>query len=118
MSTRMNDRKNVRMSARITSRAEMLALKRAMLLEECALQRHQLALEMRPLVLGAESLQVSMRIVGKARRHPEWIALAALGLAMVKPRQLSSVMRLGAAGMRMWRQVRPLLQLPGAASEK
>lgn len=108
----------------MSTRAEMLALKRAMLLEECALQRHQLALDMRPLVLGAESLQVGMRIVGKARRHPEWIALAAVGLAMLKPRRLSSFMRLGTAGMRMWRQVRPLLplmpsqHLPPAASEK
>lgn len=96
------------------TRAEMLALRRQMLLAECDMQRHELALEMRPLVLGAESLQVGLRIVGKTRRHPEWIALAALGLAMIKPRRLSSLMRLGSAGMRMWRQVKPLLQLPAA----
>ena len=99
------------------TRAELLALRREMLLAECDMQRHELAMEMRPLVLGAESLQVGLRIVGKTRRHPEWIALAALGLAMIKPRRLSSLMRLGSAGMRMWRQVKPLLQLP-AASEK
>ena len=94
------------------SRSELLALKREMLLAECEMQRQQLAIDMQPLALGAESLQVGMRIVGKARRHPEWLAFAALGLAMIKPRRLSSFMRLGASGMRMWRQVRPLLQAP------
>lgn len=99
------------------TRAELLALRRKMLLAECDLQRQELALEMRPLVLDAESLQVGIRIVGKASRHPEWIALAALGVAMIKPRRLSSLMRLGTTGMRVWRQVKPLLQLPAAGDK-
>ena len=100
------------------SRAELLALRREMLMEECRLQRRQLAIDMQPLMLGAESLQVGLRIAGKARQHPEWIAIAAIGLAMIKPRRLSSFMRLGTAGMRMWRQVRPLLQLPAAPQKE
>jgi hypothetical protein len=105
------------MATHMRSRAELLAMRREMLLAECEMQRRQLEIEMRPLVLGAESLQTGMRIVGKARKHPEWLALAALGLAMIKPRRLSSFMRLGTAGMRMWRQVRPFLQLPAAQEE-
>jgi hypothetical protein len=61
------------------SRAELLALRREMLVAECGLQRRQLAIEIQPLVVGAESLQVGLRIAGKARRHPEWIAIAAFG---------------------------------------
>ena len=106
-----------RAHSRAYSRAELLAMRREMLLIESELQRRQVEIDMQPLLQGAESLQVGMRIVSKARKHPEWIAFAALGLAMIKPRRLSSFMRLGTAGMRMWRQVRPLLQLPAARDD-
>ena len=91
------------------TRTEMLTLRRQRLLAECELQRSDMVQQVRPLLLTAESLQVGLRIVSKVGKHPGWIAAAAIGLAVIRPRRVSALMRLGTTAMRVWQQMRPLL---------
>ena len=95
----------------MNTRAEMLALRRQRLIAECELQRGDMAQQVQPLLLTAASLQVGLRIVGKVGKHPGWIAAAAVGLAVIRPRRVSALMRIGTAAMQVWGQVRPLLPL-------
>lgn len=90
--------------------AKMLAVRRQMLIAECNLQRADLALQVRPLAYTLSSVNIGMRILGRVRQHPEWIAAATLGLFALRPRRLSAFFRFGSNGLRIWRHVQPLLQ--------
>jgi len=92
------------------TRAEFLEWKRQLLLAESAAQRAEVAGQLQSLSHSVESLQIGMRILNRVRRHPGWIATAALGLAAITPRRLSSLFRLGTAGLRAWRFVAPALR--------
>lgn len=91
------------------TRAELLAWKRQLLLAECHAQRGDLAMQIRPLVRTLESVEAGARIVRRIGRHPEWIAGVALGIAIIRPRRLSSFFRSGAMLLRTWRSVAPAL---------
>jgi|GEM_PF-1806341 len=95
----------------LKTRAELLAWKRQQLIAESLAQRADLALQLQPLGQRLESMQTGWRIIGRIGRHPGWIAALAAGLFFVTPRRLSSVFRLGSAGLRTWRSLAPTLQL-------
>jgi len=92
------------------TRAELLAWKRRQLLAESAAQRIELARQLRPVAYRLESVDSGLRIVAKVRRHPEWIAGAALAVALIRPRRLSSLFRSGVSALRMWRSLEPTLR--------
>jgi hypothetical protein len=94
----------------MTTRAELLALRRLHLLAECDAQRVDLLLQARPFGHALTSLETGVRIVDRVRRHPGWIAAAALGLMAIRPRRLSALLRAGSSGLRGWRALAPLLQ--------
>ncbi len=75
------------------------------------MQRADLALQIEPLTHTMNSVEVGLRIVDRVRQHPGWIAAAVVGLMAIRPRRLSSFLRLGSAGLRTWRMLRPSLQL-------
>ncbi|WP_292931304.1 YqjK family protein [Noviherbaspirillum sp.] len=93
------------------TRAELLAARRQRLIAECVMQRADLALQIEPLTHTMNSVEVGLRIVDRVRQHPGWIAAAVVGLMAIRPRRLSSFLRLGSAGLRTWRMLRPSLQL-------
>jgi len=91
------------------TRAELLAWKRQVLIAECRAQRADLAMQIAPVVRTLESVETGARIVGRVVHHPEWIAGLALGLAVIRPRRLSSLFRSGTMLLRTWRSVAPAL---------
>jgi hypothetical protein len=93
----------------MNSRAELLEWKRQRLLAECAAQRHDLAVQLRPMAYTLESVSTGWRILNRIRRHPGWIAVIAAGLLLVSPRRLSAAFRFGTACLRTWRSVAPML---------
>ncbi|HVK94713.1 MAG TPA: YqjK family protein [Noviherbaspirillum sp.] len=92
------------------TRTEMIALRRQRLATECKLQRIDLLHQTQALERKLDSLQVGLRILERCRRHPEWIAGLALGLALFTPRRLSLCLQAGSAGLRTWRSLKPALQ--------
>lgn len=89
------------------TRAEFLAWKRRQLLAESSAQRAELAQQLRPWTYRLESLESGLRIAGRIRRHPGWIAGAAAAVLLLTPRRLSSLFRLGASGLRTWQSIAP-----------
>jgi hypothetical protein len=94
----------------MTSRAELLALKRQMLVAECALQREDLFHQALPLAYTLHSAETGARIVGRVVKHPGWIAAMAAGLLIIRPRRLSAMLRMGTKSVRTWRQLAPVVQ--------
>ncbi|MFC7517774.1 YqjK family protein [Herbaspirillum sp. GCM10030257] len=94
----------------MNSRLEQAARRRRQLITQCHLQRMQLAAELGSLRPTLHSLQSGWRIVNRVRRHPGWIAVAGLGLALVTPRRIASWMRIGSTGLRTWRSLAPRIQ--------
>lgn len=94
----------------MTTRAELLAWKRRQLLAECAMQREDLARQLRPVGWQLQSLESCVRIAGRLRRHPGWIAAASAAVLLLRPRRLSSVLQLAATGLRHWRSIAPTVQ--------
>lgn len=92
-------------------RAEFLEWKRQQLLAESAAQRAELSAQIQSMAHTLGSVQTGLRIVDRFRKHPEWIAALALGLAAITPRRLSSFFRLGSFGLRAWRLVAPAVQM-------
>jgi hypothetical protein len=92
------------------TRAEQAALRRRQLMAEIAIQRIDLATQLHPLAHTLESARIGLRIAGRLRRHPEWIAAGALGLMLITPRRLSALLRAGTSGLRTWRVVGPQLR--------
>ncbi len=74
------------------------------------MQRADLSLQMTPLRHDLLSVEAGLRIVERAGRHPGWLAAAAIGLMLVRPRRLSSLLRLASAGLRTWRTLGPVLR--------
>jgi hypothetical protein len=93
------------------TRADMLARRRQRLIAECRMQRADLACQLQPLASTLESVETGLRIAGRVRQHPEWIAAAGLGLALITPRRLSSFLRGATAGMQTWRAIAPRLAM-------
>lgn len=93
------------------TRAELLAWKRQQLIAESIAQRADLALQLQPLGHRLDALNTGLRIVDRVRRHPGWLVALAAGVMLVTPRRLSSLMRLGSAGLRTWHSVAPTLRL-------
>lgn len=94
----------------MTTRAELLALRRRHLLAEIDAQRTDLALQALPLAHTLHAFETGGRILERVRRHPEWIAAAALGLIAIRPRRLSALLRAAGDGLRAWRRFGPVLQ--------
>jgi hypothetical protein len=92
------------------TRAALLAAKRQQLLAESRVRRADIALQLQPLAHSLTSLDAGLRIVKRISKHPGWIAAVALGIAALKPSRLSSFFRAGTAGLRTWRQIRPVVQ--------
>lgn len=94
----------------LRTRAELAALRRRQLMAEIAIQRIDLAAQLQPLAHTLESAHIGLRIAGRLRRHPEWIAAGALGLMLITPRRLAALLRGATSGLRMWRVLAPQLQ--------
>ena len=93
------------------TRAELLVWKRQQLIAESIAQRAELVLQLQPLGHRLDSLGTGLRIIDRIRRHPGWIAALATGVLLLTPRRLSSLFRLGSAGLRTWRSVAPVVRL-------
>jgi hypothetical protein len=91
-------------------RSEMLARRRQQLIAQSIALRSDVALQGQSLGHSLGTAQIGLRVLDRVRKHPEWIAGAALGLALIKPRRLSALLQMGIVGLRTWRQVTPLLQ--------
>jgi hypothetical protein len=91
-------------------RSEMLARRRQQLIAQSIALRSDVALQGQYLGHSLGTAQIGLRVLDRVRKHPEWIAGAALGLALIKPRRLSALLQMGTVGLRTWRQVTPLLQ--------
>lgn len=92
------------------TRAEFLEWKRQRLLATSAVQRAEVAVHLQSLAHSLDSVQIGLRIVDRVRRHPGWIAAAALGVMAITPRRLSSFVRLSTLGLRAWRFIAPALR--------
>jgi hypothetical protein len=90
--------------------ARILAKRRQQLLARSLALRADLELQREQVAASLSAAETGLRVLDRLRRHPEWIAGVALGLALIKPRRLSLMMRLGSAGLRTWRQAMPILQ--------
>jgi hypothetical protein len=90
--------------------ARILARRRQQLLARSIALRADLELQGQQMMASLSTVNTGLRVLDRFRKHPEWIAGAAMGLALIKPRRLSSIMRVGSAGLRTWRQVTPILQ--------
>jgi hypothetical protein len=95
----------------MNARRELAALRRQRLVAECALQRADMAQQLQPLAHTLESVNTGVRILGRLRSHPGWIAAGVAGLMLVTPRRLSALLRTGSLGLRTWRSLAPGLQL-------
>ena len=93
------------------TRAELLAWKRRQLIAESRAHRAALAHQLRPLAYRLESVDTGLRILAKLRQHPGWIAGAATGILLLTPRRLSSLFRVGSAGLRSWRSLEPTIRM-------
>jgi hypothetical protein len=94
----------------MTSRPEMLAQQRQRLIAQSIALRSDVAMQGEHLDHSLGTAQIALRVLDRVRKHPEWIAGAAIGLMLIKPRRLSALLRMGTAGLRTWRQLTPLLQ--------
>ena len=94
----------------MSTRAEVLAQRRQRLIAQSIALRSDLQLQGESLGHSFSTAQIGLRVLDRIRRHPEWIAGAALGLVLVRPRRLSALLQMGTAGLRTWRQIMPLLQ--------
>lgn len=94
----------------MNTREELLALRRERLIARSAELRGDLAIQAQSIQHSAISIGVGLRILDRIRRHPEWIIAAGVGLAIIKPRRLSALLRLGASALRSWRTIGPMLQ--------
>lgn len=92
------------------TRAEFLAWKRRQLLAESATLRVELVQQLRPWTYRLASMESGLRILGRIRQHPGWIAGAAAVLLLI-PRRLSSLVRLGLAGLRSWQSIAPTVRM-------
>lgn len=93
------------------TRAEFLAWKRRQLLAESSEQRTELVRQLQPWGYRLESMESGLRIVGRLKRHPGWIAGAAAALLLLTPRRLSAIVRLGVSGLRSWQSVAPTVRM-------
>jgi hypothetical protein len=93
------------------TRAELLAWKRRQLIAESGIHRAELARQLRPMVYRLESMDTGLRILSRLRQHPGWIAGAVAGVLLLVPRRLSSLFRLGSAGLRSWRAMAPAIRM-------
>jgi hypothetical protein len=93
----------------MSARSEMLARKRQELIAQSIALRSDVALQGEYLGHSLSTAQIGLRMLDRIRKHPEWVAGAALGLVLIKPRRLSAFLRMGTVGLRTWRQVTPLL---------
>ena len=93
------------------TRAELLAWKRRQLLAESGAQRAELLRQLRPLAYRLESMDTGLRILTRIRQHPGWIAGAAAGILLLTPRRISSLLRLGASGLRSWQSIAPTVRM-------
>ncbi|WP_019139504.1 YqjK family protein [Noviherbaspirillum massiliense] len=94
----------------MNAHARMLAQRRQQLVALSRAQRADLADQIQSLNHSAIAMGIGLRILDRVRRHPEWLLGLAFALAAIKPRRLSSALRLGAEGLRTWRNVMPMLQ--------
>ena len=93
------------------TRAEFLAWKRRQLLAESGAQRAELVQQLRPWIARLESVESGLRIAGRLRRHPGWIAGTAAAVLLLTPRRLSSLIRLGVSGLRSWQSIAPAVKM-------
>ncbi|HEY8608772.1 MAG TPA: YqjK family protein [Noviherbaspirillum sp.] len=95
---------------KINDRAREVMLRRQQLVAQCHLQRARLAAQLEPVGQALTSVQAGLQVAGRLRQHPEWLALAALGVVMLTPRRISAALRGTAQALRTWRTLAPQLQ--------
>lgn len=93
------------------TRAEFLAWRRRQLLAESSALRAELVQQLRPWTYRLESMESGLRIAGRLKRHPGWIAGAAAALVLLTPRRLSSLLQLGVMGLRSWQSIAPTVRM-------
>lgn len=62
-----------------------------------------------PLSHSLSATESAVRVLGRLRQHPEWIAAAAIGIFLLRPSRLAAWSRGTTFGVRTWRQLQPLL---------
>lgn len=91
-------------------RMHKVALRRQQLVARCETQRAQLTAQLQPLEHTLESMDTGLRILGRIRQHPEWLAAGVIGMIMLTPRRISAMLRGGSQALRTWRSMAPQLQ--------
>lgn len=93
------------------TRMEIVARRRQMLIAESCAQRADLALQMQPVMYALESANSGLRIAGRIRQHPGWLATIVAGLLLVTPRRLSALLQFCTQNLRTWRSLAPALRI-------
>lgn len=102
------------------SREIELALKRGRLQERIAVQRAQLAVDMRPiastLAVADRAVNVGQAGVRYVRQHPVQVGIVFAALAVLRPRRVWRWTRRALVAWSAWRKIRMKLEASGFAS--
>jgi hypothetical protein len=95
----------------MNDRLQLAAQRRQQLVAHCGAQRAQLTAQLQPLGHTLESVKTGLRVAGRFRQHPEWLAAGVIGVLLLTPRRLSAWMRGGTQLLRVWRRMAPQVRM-------
>lgn len=87
----------------MTTRAKVLAQRRAMLATECALQRITLLGQTQSLGYVANWAKTGHRLVDHLKNLPGWVSVALIGLVIFIPQRAVSLAKSGLLLWQIWR---------------